>query len=748
MTVFHDRTGDFTKKKHLYKFYKNGYTSRAPKYMTAGQYLDATLSIVGDSSIAGHAYVEGGGGSNNLSIFANGDSNVGVSATALVETDLRRQFDIYGFKATMSHGYGTSNFGGTDYYEFALFDYKIRRTISGNTLKAYYKTTEIASVTMSSSYDYIRMRESGGTFYIDRSSDGVTWTAWVNHTIDPAADKLRTTMTLESYVWSAGLGTASIYVNNIEATDRHNNLLAVETEVLSDLEYDVSINNPASSTKILLPYSPQNVPEYCDMGNFVEIYTNFYDDGVIQYEGILDHNGDPILDENDQPISGVVLHGNVPEQASILKFSGYIDAIDYDYDNGLIELTVVSHGETMANSLVRDGNISVPVISQLQYGGLYSTVDRRQLFVLTKNTKIDAIRLRVSYGAGGGSAVEFGQGNQVLGTTHTFLWSGGLGEGDLVYELPQSLYLEAGTYWFRETGGINAAVYTASQIYAAAPKQQYDQGIWLNQAQSFYFELYTTQLQTAVTLSGSSQEVAASIFEKSLSLDYSPLYLGEVQEAGYDINIGLNLDSAKNAVAALYRQLPTRWFYRVDVGTGEVSFRDKSSAPDHLLVFGRDFTEMKITKDIDGIINDVYYIGAALVENGPKLTVRSTDIDSVADYRQGLSIQSNDKVTRYDTAQLLSENIIDNNNAPRLTTEITLSSARYNTEMIKSGDVIKIANGDGDVLGTTLVVATLRYKKSEVTISLDTAPRNLSRTIDAINRQLENMQTANATAVV
>lgn len=157
---------------------------------------------------------------------------------------------------------------------------------------------------------------------------------------------------------------------------------------------------------------------------------------------------------------------------------------------------------------------------------------------------------------------------------------------------------------------------------------------------------------------------------------------------------------------------------------------------------------MKVVKDIDGIVNDVYYIGGAIIENGAKMTVRSTDVESMADYRQGLSIVSNDKVTRYDTAQLISQNIIDNNNSPRITTEITLSAAKYNIETIRGGDVVKIVNGDQDVLGTTLVVAQLKYSPNSVTISLDSAPRNISRTIDAINRQLENMQTANAGAVI
>lgn len=753
MTAFKDRTGDFTKKKHLYKFYKNGYTSRNPKYITAGQYMGGVGTLVSGTT-SGSASVSGGVTENQMVVVGTGDPNTGLSVIYKVATDPRRKFDIDGFMASFSHSTGASGMASSSTYEVQLFDYILRWTASGNTLRVFYKTTQLVSVTMAAAYSYIRMRELGGVFYIDRSSDGITWTSWTSRTINKATDTLRTDMSLLASLGAGGNGMVNVAVLNIEAVDRRNNLLAVESQVLSDLEFNESINNPASVTSVVLPYSPLAVPEHCDEGNFVEIYTNFYDDGVIKNEPILDHNGDQILDENSQPIYGVVLHGNVPEQASILKFSGYINAIDYDYDNETIELSIVSHGETMANSLMRDGNTSVPLISQLTYNSLQSSAPggaaRRQSFTLTRMTKLDAIRLRVQYGAGGSSWVAIGRGNTTLATTNVITWSGGLPETDLVYDLPASLYLEAGTYWLQEMGQINWQIIDTERPYTGGYVQIYDAaaGSWWDFEGSAYFVLYTTQLQTALTLTGTSQEVANSIFAKSLDLDYSPLYLEEVQPAGYSIDVGLNLDSAKNAVAALYRQLPTGWFYHVDVGTGGVRIKNKSADPDHLLVFGRDFTEMKVKKDIDGIINDVYYIGAALTENGPKLTVRSFDTESMSDLRQGLSIQSNDKVTRYDTAALLSQNIIANNNGKRISTGIELSAAKYNIDSIRSGDVVKIVNGDVDVLGMTLVVATLRYNRNSVTISLDSAPRNISRTIDQLNRQLENMQTANAGSVI
>lgn len=377
-----------------------------------------------------------------------------------------------------------------------------------------------------------------------------------------------------------------------------------------------------------------------------------------------------------------------------------------------------------------------------------TTVNRRQTFTIAKATKVDAVLLRVQYTGGGGSSVAIGKGSTVLATSYVYTWSGGLSEQDLQYDFLNSIYLEPGVYWIREMGGVNWS-YMNSRVYTDGYYQAYDGATWINNTgASAYFKLYTRQQQLNFQLNGSSEDIVSEVFNKSLILDYAPLYLAETEDAGYSINLGLNMDSAKNVFAALLRQLPTGWFYHVDVGTGAVRVRNKNATPDHLLVFGRDFTEMKVTKDIAGIINDVYYVGGALVENGPKLTIRVTDIESIADYRQGMSIVSNDNVTRYDTSQLIAQNIVDNNNTPRLTTEITISAARYNTESVRSGDVVKIVNGDQDVLGATLVVATVKYNPNSVTLSLDSAPQNISRTIDAINRQLENIQTTNAGPVV
>jgi hypothetical protein len=751
MAVFRDRTGDFTKKKYLYKFYKNGYTSRRPKYITEGQYLAVTGTLLEGGYMNSGVF---GGGSDSanggLNIFFQGaGSNAFAQGPYKVETDMRRKIDIKNIDISFGHGSANDMYASLPDYTITLFDYTIKRDLVANTIAISYKGTQLASATYTAAYYYLRLHEQNGILYIQRSADRQTWTAWTQQTIDFSADMLRSTLSLMMNFSMSGPSVVTAFMESLEATDKKNQLLSIETKALSDLEFTETINTPASSTTLTLPYSPLDVPEHCDIGNFVEAYVNFYDDGAIRNEPILDQNSDPIQDQNGDPIYGVVIHGNVPERASILKFSGYISSIDYDYDNETITLNLVSHGETASNSVVRGDIVQVPVLSQLLENANVASGNSRQTFRLAKMTRVDVVALIVAYSGGGSSTLTIGTGNTVIATSNTFVWSGGIGKGALNYRFENPVYLEAGvTYWLKLEGMPINWYYQNTNVYSNGTRQAFVDGAWENAAGDVYMVLSSSQRQLNLQISGDSQSVAADIFGKSLDLDYSPLYLEEVEDAEYDINIGLNIDSAKNAINALYRQLPSGWFYSVDIGTSAVKIKNRNANPDHLFVFGRDFTEMKVTKDIDGIINDVYYIGGELVEQGAKLTTRSFDVESISEYRQGLAIISNDKVTRYDTAALLSQNTISNNNEPRITTEITLSAARYNIETVQKGDVVKIVNGDRDVLRTTLVVAEIGYSPNSITISLDSAPRNLSRTIDAIQRDLQNKETAGAAGVV
>lgn len=755
MTIFRDRTGDFTKKKYLYKFYKNGFTSRRPKYMTAGQYMGSTSEFLPDTNIPDNADIGGGVSDGSyLSVFGTSfNSNESLIGGLRVWTDKERMFDIEGIKAIFKHNGGAYQNAVFYNYKITLFDYSFLYDEDTNTFKLFYKEIEMKSVSMTEDYRWIKFYEEQGFVFVDISPDGETWNNWESREIDPEDDIIKTSLMLEASGGTFGVGGFSASVGEIEITDRNNNLLAIEANTINDLEFTESINNPASTTTITFPYSPKDVPKHIDFGNYVEISANFYDDGNISNENIQDHNEEDIEDENSLPIKGVVLKGNVPEKYNIPKFSGYVSAIEYDYDTDTITVRFISHGETLANSVVRGNQIAVSVINQSQRNSSVAVANSRQTFRLQKTTKINRIKAFMAMSGGGSTWLTIGRttesGSSVtIATSDTRSWAGSL-NSELLFEF-SGLVLSAGDYWIRAGGSFSGLTwqYQNTDVLENGSRQTLSGGQWSNVAGDVYFGIESYQPELALALSGSSTNIANEIFEKSLELDNSPVYIESVEDAGYDININLSIDTAKNAINSLYRQLPTGWFYSINTGTNALRMKNRNSAPDHLLVLGRDFVNFTLSKDIDEIVNEVYFIGAPIIENGPKLSTITSDEESIGKYRKGLSINSNEKVSRYDTAGLLSEHEIGNNNAPRLTSVITISASKYNTETVEIGHVVKIANADGDVLNATMVVADIKYAPEQIVVSLDSAPRNLSRTIDSIQRDLENSSTANSGNVI
>ena len=218
---------------------------------------------------------------------------------------------------------------------------------------------------------------------------------------------------------------------------------------------------------------------------------------------------------------------------------------------------------------------------------------------------------------------------------------------------------------------------------------------------------------------------------------------GDVDISNYDVTVQSSVDTVLSLVDNAQKRMDSGWWWHVDPGTNELRFKAQDTTPDHLLVLGRDFTEFKLTKSIADIANIGIFTGGELVEDGANLAVLSVDQDSIAKYKRGLIIESNEKVTRYDSASMLIGNTIANNNKPRFTTTITVEASLYDIETFRIGDLVKISNIAAEP-NLLLTVASIGYSPDKVTLSLDTAPTTINVTVEALRRQIENSATANA----
>lgn len=734
------RVGDYSNKQYLYKIYKRGYSSLKPKYIdtASGQYIDTTLTVTSYGGLSQGIVAKFGDFGARLDTTGSGGSQAGT-----VTSDSKRMIDITGVIATFKRDHDAT--GGTvNSYYAQLFGYKVVFDPVNTQARLYKDGVLVSTQTLSSSYDYIRIYESSGNLYIDSSSNGTTWTNWSSYTINYSTDVVESQLVFGFDLSAAGATTIFARLTNVLVTDRAGQLLAIEKDkVLDDLQFTTNINTPAASTTIKMNYSPTEIPDYIEVGNNVEVYANFYDwSSSSQYEPILDEDGLPILDQNSQPIYGKVLNSGEPDNLNNQRFSGYIETIDYDYDENTITLTVVSHGELLANTLVYEADSTNSVLSQLLDNvSLSTSTTQYQTIKLYKQTKIDELAFKYSSASGGSVQYEITttSGTQ-LGSTYPISWSGSLASGVYQFPLINSVILEPGTYRIR----ITPLSTTISIRYQNT--NVYPDGGWSGGAGDMYFNVYTTLPDYAVTLEGTSSDIVDDAYS-FLDENYTLTYKGDVDVSDFTVAIQSNIDDVNSLIDNLQNQMDTGWWWHIDPGTGEFRLKAPSTEPDHILVLGRDLIGFHLTKSIGNIKNHGIFTGGEVAAN-VNLAVEQTDSESIGRYKYGLSIESNEKVTRYDSAGLLVNNTIQNNNMPRFTTDIVVSASLYDIETFRIGHMVRVVNDKGDVLGDSLVVASIQYNPKQVTLSLDTAPANINRRVDAIRRQLQNEATANAGGII
>lgn len=737
------RIGDFSNKRIVHRFYKNGYTSRNPKYVTAGQYSGATFAGSGDMGITGSYNYVGG---SSITVEGTAGSN-GGSATG--KLTMERPVQLEGFIATFNHSFFAVNPGEVRNYTVELFGVKIERDVTNSKLNVYRDNVLLFQNTYSSIYTHFRLEEDGGEVKISHSTDGTTWT----HLLTTDVSIKESSLSLFADIAASGTTFATgAAVSDLEIWDINGNFLGVDSNTIGEFTLSRQINMTGMSATLILPYSPMDVTRkdseysYIKVGNYIESYSFAEDLGGVEYVPILDHNGDEILDDTSFPIYGGINTALLPEEKDVTLFMGYIEAISYDFSNETVTLSLISHGEQLSNMLVTSGNkVDITAISQLTQNATVSVNNSRQTFTPQSNLKVSGMRLRVSSSSGDGVSVSIGIGTITLAQSNTITWNGSLSATVLDFKF-NDVILEANkVYWFRlnSIGGTSWS-YQNTDVYNGGTRQNLSGGVWSNVAGDVYFEIYSRNEETVFTYSGSINGLVDKVFT-NIEQSYIPLLKGTVDNPSYTISTNASVDTGKSMVEAILGLSPTGYWFDISPN-GTYSLKAPPSVTEHVFALGREFTKFELDESLSEIANDILFVGADIGDNGGKLALRTTDKNSIFAYKMGLSIESNGNVSRYDSAQLLSTSALSTK--PRWTTSLTIPATLYNIETINIGDLVKVVNANNDTLAEGLQVSRIDYSPASITMSLDSAPVTINATVDKLRRDLNNASTSGVSSVL
>jgi hypothetical protein len=316
--------------------------------------------------------------------------------------------------------------------------------------------------------------------------------------------------------------------------------------------------------------------------------------------------------------------------------------------------------------------------------------------------------------------------------------------------LPNDIILEAGNYWFRVVGtGVNWYYQSSGNPYENGSRQQFSSGTWSNIANTdAYFVLLLNNADLRISYSQESlPDVIDDVFNTestlaqkgSLVRNYSQITKGQVDDLGRNLSFSLRADTVKRMFETVHGMATLGWWWAVDPGTNEFTIQEQPSVIEHIFYAGKDMLDLKIRSSITSIKNDVLFTGGTINEAQDTLTIRTIDTDSIRDFRRGLTIKSDGRVFRYDTAQSFSDFEIASSRAEHISTDIVIQAKTYDIETIRVGHLCTLVNTGGESI--TLQIATVNYTPTSVGLSLSNMPSTLLRNIDNINKALEQQLT-------
>lgn len=208
---------------------------------------------------------------------------------------------------------------------------------------------------------------------------------------------------------------------------------------------------------------------------------------------------------------------------------------------------------------------------------------------------------------------------------------------------------------------------------------------------------------------------------------------------------------------------PANWYYYIDQANNVLHFHLLSNTPVHTFAIGRDIKSLSIQKNIEDVVNVVYFSGGG----DPALYKKYTDSASVTAYGQRAVRYKDSRVTLTATADLLATSTLKG--SPEILVEVeiidsNLNSKGYDLETIKLGDMVKIGSSGigpsslydvgiydtspfdydlGNLSSIVFQITNLSYTGDIVKLSLSTTPPDITKRIEDIKRNLVDLQNDN-----
>lgn len=184
--------------------------------------------------------------------------------------------------------------------------------------------------------------------------------------------------------------------------------------------------------------------------------------------------------------------------------------------------------------------------------------------------------------------------------------------------------------------------------------------------------------------------------------------------------------------------MPSNWYYRVGLGDNIVYFQERSATPNHVFFLGKHIEALDLRGSILDVVNHTLFTGGG----DPALYVERKNMPA-SRTRRGLEVMSDSRVTLLQSAQIISDGKIEEQNKLQYRTSISVLTKQYDIESINVGETIGFRNFGNYVDNLIMQVVGLNYTADVVQLQLETKPPTINKRLADVVRNLQVTDNSN-----
>lgn len=214
----------------------------------------------------------------------------------------------------------------------------------------------------------------------------------------------------------------------------------------------------------------------------------------------------------------------------------------------------------------------------------------------------------------------------------------------------------------------------------------------------------------------------------------------DVDATGLSLSYTFSVQTVLEAIKAIRDMSPSDFYWRIDVGTREMEFKQISATPDYMLIKNIHINELQLTLSIENVKNKVLFSGGD-TGGGQNLYKQYIDSDSINLYGPRLNRKSDNRVTVSATADAVGESMIDEFANEKQQTSITIPASVMDISLLTPGKVVGFGNFGNFIDSMQLLIVRRDYTPGLVTLTLGMLPKNLPTVVEQMQRSLIAEQT-------